>query len=162
MVYVYKCSFYDKPECKRCMLCRSRGLDGNGETVISCSALGTMRQCTNPREELKAYRVAGCITTAGLIATALLGYGVLHEFADIVAEPTIELTDSIQEDIEVTLRKWGFDESVIEDLQKNGQDIDKVYVSDSKTNLQEKGYDIMKFFDDDHYSYYLIESDNLN
>ena len=45
MKYVYECYFTEKPECSKCMLCRTRGLDGDGETVSGCAALGIMPRC---------------------------------------------------------------------------------------------------------------------
>ncbi|HEY8892613.1 MAG TPA: hypothetical protein VIM70_20450 [Clostridium sp.] len=45
MKYILELSFTDKPNCYGCMLSRTKGLDLNGETVIGCSALGSMPKC---------------------------------------------------------------------------------------------------------------------
>lgn len=45
MKYVLEFGFKDKPECSKCMVCRSRGLNLNGETVMGCAAMGSMPKC---------------------------------------------------------------------------------------------------------------------
>lgn len=45
MKYVYELNFTDTPECERCMLSGTKGLDLNGETVIACFALSLRPKC---------------------------------------------------------------------------------------------------------------------
>lgn len=44
MKYILELNFIDKPKCSNCMLSRNKGLDLNGETIIGCSAIGSMPQ----------------------------------------------------------------------------------------------------------------------
>jgi len=39
MKYYLELQFSDSPKCRTCMLCRSKGLDLNGETVMGCYGL---------------------------------------------------------------------------------------------------------------------------
>lgn len=45
MKYVLECHFKDEPECARCMLRSSKGLDLRGETVMACHGLGIRPKC---------------------------------------------------------------------------------------------------------------------
>lgn len=45
MKYIYRCEFAGKPECKKCMLSGTKGLNINGETVIACYGLGIRPKC---------------------------------------------------------------------------------------------------------------------
>jgi hypothetical protein len=45
MDYILILKFKDKPECNRCMLCRTKGQNLEGETVIGCAALSRMSKC---------------------------------------------------------------------------------------------------------------------
>lgn len=43
--YYLEFYFKDMPECNKCMLCRTKGQDINGETVTGYAALGSMPKC---------------------------------------------------------------------------------------------------------------------
>jgi len=45
MKYVLETNFRDKPVCSSCMLCGTKGLDLNGETVLACFGLGIRPKC---------------------------------------------------------------------------------------------------------------------
>ena len=45
MKYIYNLNFRNEAECIYCMLCRGKGLDGNGESITGCAALGNMPKC---------------------------------------------------------------------------------------------------------------------
>lgn len=44
-LYVLECYFKDKPECQKCMLRGTKGLNLDGETVIACFGLGSRPKC---------------------------------------------------------------------------------------------------------------------
>lgn len=45
MKYKLELQFKDKPQCSSCMLCGTKGLDLNGETVMACYGLSRRLKC---------------------------------------------------------------------------------------------------------------------